>query len=157
MIKKIYNKYFKKKEPIPEEKEVAMDDYYTRLYSYNRDALKYHDLALECVDLVKCDVARISKPGNSMFLIIGYKREECPEIEFVIDNYSHSDVSHGIFDERVVASGDTREKLIENTKKYVKFSKMDMAEYFLKDMPEETKERYKSLKSYIEIKEDRQS
>lgn len=94
-----------------------------------QDIINYIDLAEQCRLIVGSDTARISKPLDRMFLIIGYNRDtrEDKGSHFINENGDRFDFKYVA--ERVIANGYTIEELIKNTKEYARLSKMTMEEY----------------------------
>ena len=94
-----------------------------------QDTINYIDLAEQCRLIVGSDTARISKPLDRMFLIIGYNRDtkEDKGSHFINENNERFDFKYVV--EQVIANGYTVEELISNTKEYVRLSNMTMEEY----------------------------
>lgn len=90
------------------------------------------------IRMFRCDTARISCPGETMFLIIGHKRntKDAPG-QWVDENGNHKDWEYTA--EQVVASGKTEKELINSAKCYKILCKMTMEDY-LKNISKEKNE-----------------
>lgn len=74
-------------------------------------------IAAECRKYVKCDAARISKPLDIMFLIIGFNRNTKDD-DGVWVNQDNERIDFDYVQESVVANGRTKKELIESAKEY---------------------------------------
>lgn len=108
--------------------EQLKKDYYDKVHMYHSDAKELHELALECLSILDADVARISHPGDKMFLVIGYHKNSQNWIQ-VHEDGSREERNFKYFEEHVVASGNNRDSLLESTKKYAKLCEMDIMDY----------------------------
>lgn len=92
-------------------------------------------LAQECKQYITCDTARISKPleNGKMFLIIGFNRNTKEDDGQWYKNNDKIDFDY--IQESCIASGYTKQELIDSTKEYARLSSMTWEEYFneLKD------------------------
>lgn len=86
-------------------------------------------LAKECMKHVKCDTARISKPCDKMYLIIGFNRNTKDD-EGVWVNQDNQRIDFDYVQESVVASGHTKKELIESTKEYQRLCGITWEQYF---------------------------
>lgn len=86
-------------------------------------------LAKECMKYVKCDTARISKPYDKMYLIIGFNRNTKND-EGVWVNQDNQRIDFDYVQESVVASGNTKKELIESTKEYQRLCGITWEQYF---------------------------
>jgi hypothetical protein len=85
-------------------------------------------LAKECMKHVKCDTARILKPYDRMYLIIGFNRNtKDDEGVWVKDNQR---IDFDYVQESVVASGMNKKELIESTKEYQRLCGITWEQYF---------------------------
>ena len=78
---------------------------------------------------VKCDTARISKPCDKMYLIIGFNRNTKDD-EGVWVNQNNQRIDFDYVQESVVASGHTKKELIESTKEYQRLCGITWEQYF---------------------------
>lgn len=83
-----------------------------------------------CRKIIKCDTARISKPLDKMFFIIGFNRNTKDDEGQWIKNGKPFDFNY--VTESVVASGNTEDELIASCKEYKRLSEMTMEEYLKK-------------------------
>ena len=88
----------------------------------------YTELINKCREIVKCDTARISKPGDRMFLIIGFNRNTKDDPGQFIKNGEPYDFDY--VQETVIASGDTEAELIVNVKEYQRLCGITWEQYF---------------------------
>lgn len=88
----------------------------------------YEDLIAKCREIVKCDTARISKPGDRMFCIIGFTRNTKDDPGQFIKNGERFDFDY--VQEKVIASGHTDDELIENVKEYQRLCGITWEQYF---------------------------
>jgi hypothetical protein len=86
-------------------------------------------LTKECMKYVKCDTARISKPCDKMYLIIGFNRNTKDD-EGVWVNQDNQRIHFDYVQESVVASGMTKKELIESTKEYQRLCGITWEQYF---------------------------
>jgi len=105
--------------PETRDDKLLCDDCYDELCS----------LAKECMKYVKCDTARISKPCDKMFLIIGFNRNTKDD-ESTITIKNNQRIDYDYVQELVVASGYTKEELIESTKEYQRLCGITWEQYF---------------------------
>jgi len=87
----------------------------------------------ECREYIKCDTARISKPGDKMFFIIGFNRNTKDDEGMWVNEHNER-IDFDYVEEHVVASGQTKDELIESIKEYVRLSDMTWEEYFNKSL-----------------------
>jgi len=85
-------------------------------------------LIKKCRDIIECDAARISYPGDTLFLIIGFNRNTKQDEGQWFNNEKRIDFDY--VQEKVVASGKTEEELLSSVKEYACLLKMSMKEYF---------------------------
>lgn len=91
--------------------------------------LDYSNLIEECRKYIVCDTARISKPDNKMFLIVGFDRNtKNDEGKWI--NQDNKIFNFDYVQESVVASGCNEKELIESVKEYARLSKLTWNEYF---------------------------
>jgi len=88
----------------------------------------YTELIKKCRKIVKCDTARISKPLDRMFFIIGFKRNTKDDPGQFTKNGQPYDFYY--MQENVIASGNTEEELIENVKEYQRLCGITWEQYF---------------------------
>ena len=82
------------------------------------------DLLEKCKQLLGCDEARISKPRNKMFLIVrNWKNTEDDMGSYWI-NEKEERIDFKYLEEKVVASGNTEEELLESVYEYKRFCDM---------------------------------
>ena len=81
----------------------------------------------QCRGIIECDTARISKPCNRMFLIIGFNRNTKDDEWPWYRNGEQYDFDY--VREQVVASGDTEEELLRSTREYKRLCGITMEEY----------------------------
>ena len=85
------------------------------------------NLIKECRKIVKCDTARISKPLEKMFFIIGFNKNTKDNEGQWIKNGEMIDFDY--VSENVIASGFTDEELIKSVKEYQRLCGITMEEY----------------------------
>lgn len=86
--------------------------------------------------MFKCDTVRISKPLDTIFLVIGFKRSssEDVDVKYTINGTDNINVENGkpyCFDyveEKCIASGKDEESLLESAKVYKKLLKAEKIE-----------------------------
>lgn len=93
------------------------------------EMINLDNLAKECMNYVKCDTARISKPLDKMYLIIGFNRNSKDDEGKWVNNYNH-EFEFDYVQESVVSSGYTNEELIESTKEYQRLCGITWEQYF---------------------------
>lgn len=89
-------------------------------------------LSSKCREIIECDVARISNLGGKLFLIIGFNRNTKDDPGVNIQQFEDGSQIEKDWDyvaERVVASGETEEELIESAEYYKKLCGMAMIEF----------------------------
>ena len=94
------------------------------------------ELSSKCMKIIECDTARISKAGDTLFLIIGFNRntiDDDGEWVEIINGVATRKAHWDYVQEHVVASGKTEEELIEDAKFYKKLCGMTMTEYLFKE------------------------
>lgn len=91
------------------------------------------ELIKKCREIIKCDTARISKPLNKMFLIIGFNRNTKDDEGQHVKNGVLFDFDY--VNESVVASGFTESELLSSAKEYQRLCGITMDEY-LKELLE---------------------
>lgn len=87
------------------------------------------DLAAECRQYVKCDTARISKPLDKMFLIIGFNKNTKDDLGVWI-NQDNNRIDFDYVQEMVIASGNTNDELINSAKEYQRLCGINWEQYF---------------------------
>lgn len=97
----------------------------------------FDELISRCREIVKCDSARISKPCDRMFFIIGFKRNTKNDSGQFIKNGEPYDFDY--VSETVIASGYTDEELISNVKEYQRLCGITWEQYF-KELSENNKQ-----------------
>jgi len=86
------------------------------------------EIARECLKYIKADTARISKPRETMYLIIGLNRNTVNRKNSWVDlNGKRLDFNY--VEESVIASGRTPSELIESTKEYRRLCELSMHDY----------------------------
>lgn len=72
--------------------------------------------------MFKCDTVRISKPLDTIFLVIGFKRSssEDVDVEYTLDGKPYC---FDYVEEKCIASGKDEESLLESAKAYKKLLK----------------------------------
>jgi predicted metal-dependent TIM-barrel fold hydrolase len=83
---------------------------------------EYSALIERCRKIVKCDVARISKLGKTMYFIIGFNRNTKQDEGQWVKNGQPIDFDY--VNEKVIASGETDDELIESIKEHERLRKM---------------------------------
>lgn len=86
------------------------------------------ELIKECISIIGCDTARISKPLNRLFLIIGYNRNTKDDTGQWIKNGEPYNFDYVI--ESVIASGDTYDEIIAGAKEYKRLCGISWEQYF---------------------------
>ncbi len=86
-------------------------------------------LAEECRKYVKCDTARISKPMDKMYLIIGFNRNTKDDEGVWIDQDGNR-LDFDYVQETVIASGTNKKELISATKEYTRLLGVTWKQYF---------------------------
>jgi hypothetical protein len=94
--------------------------------------MKREDILIaKCRKIVKCDTARISKPGDRMFFIIGFNRNtKDDDSGSMWINQDGKRIDFDYVQESVIASGSTEKELIESVKEYQKLCGMTWEQYF---------------------------
>jgi hypothetical protein len=87
------------------------------------------ELIKQCRKIVKCDTARISKPLDKMFLIIGFNRNTKDD-EGVWVNQDNKRIDFDYVQEQVIASGKTKKELIASVKEYQRLCGITWEQYF---------------------------
>lgn len=78
--------------------------------------------------MFKCDSVRISKPYDTMFIVIGFKKNTKDRSEGVwFQNGEPLDFDY--IEEKVIATGKTEEELIKSAKFFKKIQNMSMNEF----------------------------
>jgi hypothetical protein len=85
-------------------------------------------IAERCKEHVKCDTARVLKPQDRMYLIIGFIRNTKDDNIVNCINGKLEDVDY--VHEMTVASGYTEEELITSAKEYNRLCRITWEEYF---------------------------
>lgn len=83
----------------------------------------------QCRELIECDTARISKLNNTLFLIIGFNKHTKDDSGQWYKNDEPLDFEY--VEEKVVASGETEEELLDSAKEYARVSQLTMEEYLI--------------------------
>lgn len=92
--------------------------------------MKYDKLIAECKNIIKCDTARISKPMNTMFLIIGFNHDTKDDDSGCMwINQDGKRIDFNYVQESVIASGKTKKELIESTKEYQRLCGITWVQY----------------------------
>jgi len=78
--------------------------------------------------IIEFDVARISKLMGRMYLFIGFKKNTKDDVGQWLKNGEPIDFDY--LEEKIIASGDNEEELIESVKKYKRLCGMSWEEYF---------------------------
>ncbi len=90
------------------------------------------ELSSKCMNIVKCDTARISKAGDNIFLFIGFNRNTKDDSGQWVEIDSDGNKKSRDWDyiqESVVASGKTEDELIKSAKEYKRLCGMTVIEY----------------------------
>lgn len=89
----------------------------------------YSKLIDKCRSIIKFDVARICKPLKRMYLIIGFNKNTKDDAasQWILNG---KPINFGYVEEKIVASGNTEDELIDSVKEYDRLSKMSWEEYF---------------------------
>jgi hypothetical protein len=90
----------------------------------------YDALIAKCKSIVECDEARISKPLDTMFFIIGFKKNTKQDIG-TQTFLNGKQIDFDYLQENVIASGKTEDELIASVKEYKKLCGMSWEEYIL--------------------------
>lgn len=80
------------------------------------------------IEMMGCDAARISRPRNRMFLVIGNKKRSEGEWLKRVGNW-YEPFAFDYVEEKTVASGDTEDELIASARKYKRLCGMTIVEY----------------------------
>ncbi len=91
---------------------------------------RFEKLIAQCREIIKCDTARISKPCETMFLIIGFNRNTKDDIGEVWINQDNKRIDFDYVQESVVASGKTSKELIASAKEYQRLCGITWEQYF---------------------------
>ncbi|MEI7718263.1 MAG: hypothetical protein WCI72_00215 [archaeon] len=86
------------------------------------------EISRECLKYIKADTARISKPLEKMYLIIGFHKNTRDDTGTWIEQNGKR-IDFDYVQESVVASGRTREALIESAKEYQRLCGLSMETY----------------------------
>jgi hypothetical protein len=92
--------------------------------------MKEEQIIYECRKIIKCDTARISKPCETMFLIIGFNRNTKDDEGRVWVNQDNKRIDFDYVQESVVASGKTSKELIASAKEYQRICGITWEQYF---------------------------
>jgi len=95
---------------------------------FSRNSL-LDEIAKKCINYVKCDTARISKPCDKMYLIIGFNRNTKDD-ETVWVNQDNQRIDFDYVQEFVVASGYSKDELIDSAKEYQRLCGITWEQYF---------------------------
>ena len=89
----------------------------------------YTELIERCKAIVEFDVARISHPMGTMYLIIGFWKntKEDKSSQWLKNG---EPINFDYVEEKIIASGKTDEELIASVEEYKRLSKMSWEEYF---------------------------
>lgn len=90
------------------------------------------EIIKRCCEIIECDTARISKPDDTMYLIIGFIRNTRDDKKSVWTKNGES-YNFEYTEEKLIASGKTEEELIKDVKRYKRLCEMSWAEYFKKE------------------------
>lgn len=86
----------------------------------NNQSNLFETIIKQCRQFVECDTARISKPLDNMYLIIGFNRNTKNDDGLWIKNGEPFNFNYVA--EKVIASGRTEKEIIESCKNYKDFS-----------------------------------
>lgn len=90
------------------------------------------ELSYKCMEIIKCDTARISK-HDKLFLIIGFNKSTKDDPgQWVDENGNKKDWDY--VQEKVVANGETEEELIKSAEDYQRLCGMTIFEYLNPDV-----------------------
>jgi hypothetical protein len=78
---------------------------------------------------VNSDTCRISKLGDTMYLIIGFNRNTKDNTDSFYVNEKDERIDFNYVEEKVVASSKTTKELIESTKLYQRLCGMSFLDY----------------------------
>lgn len=90
--------------------------------------LNLDEIASECLKYIKADTARISRPLERMYLIIGFHKNTRENFKSWIEQNGER-VDYDYVEEHIVASGRTRSTLIDSVKEYQRLCELKMEEY----------------------------
>lgn len=85
--------------------------------------MKQETLINKTIELIGCDKARISSPGSTHFMIIGYRRNTKEDSGQWVQNGKTFDFDY--FREYCIASGETYGELWEDVEKYAELINND--------------------------------
>ena len=85
------------------------------------------ELAEKCRKIIGSETARVSKPSGRMFLIIGKKINTLKDAGMITINGRRSDFDY--VEEKVIASGNTEQELIDSVRQYKKLMNMSWEEF----------------------------
>ena len=83
----------------------------------------------KCRAIINCDTARISKPADTMYLIIGFYRNTKDD-DMVWINQNGRRIDFDYTQEQVIASGKTNNELINSVKEYKRLCGITWEQYF---------------------------
>lgn len=86
------------------------------------------EIARDCLKYIKADTARICKPLETMYLIIGFNRNTRDRKSSWI-GFNGERLDFDYVEEHVIASGRTQIELIESTKEYRRLCEMSIHDY----------------------------
>lgn len=95
------------------------------------------ELSSRCMRIIECDTARISKVGDTLFLIIGYEWNTKDDTGQWIEIDKDGNLKERDWDyvqEKVVASGKTESELIKSAEEYKKLCRMTIFECLLENI-----------------------
>ena len=83
----------------------------------------------KCRKIIECDAARISKPNDTMFFIIGFKKSTKDDKDaYWVKNGKRIDFDY--LQENVIAHGKTEKELIASVKEYKRLCGITWEQYF---------------------------
>lgn len=97
---------------------------------------EYTELINKCRQIIDCDVARISRPNDKMFLIIGVNVDtKLDRVKWT--NEINENINFQYIQESIVASGFNEEELLNSAREYSRsdtFSKEYYCELFVSSL-----------------------
>lgn len=93
-----------------------------------KETTQFDKLVKECMKYVECDTARISKPRNKMFLIIGFNRNTKDDVGVWV-NQDNQKIDFDYVQESVIACGHNKKELIESVKEYQRICDITWEQY----------------------------
>ena len=90
-------------------------------------------LIAKCREIIECDTARISKPLDRMFLIIGFNRNT-KENKTSRWERNGKPFHFDYVEEKIIASGNTEKELIESVKEYKRLGSISWEEFLKQEL-----------------------